>query len=268
MFPAIGLSKAALVDYYERIAPRLLPHLKDRPLTLERLPDGLTGDDAKRFWQKNTPAYYPSWIPRINLPNDEGKPVHYALCDSVQALRYLVNQGTVTFHTWLSRAPEIDQPDCVLFDLDPGPAPFSAVIILAHALRAALRAEGHEVYVKTSGKSGLHLLVPWRQAGGFGASRGFATRIATAVIAANPGLATLEIKKDRRGGRIYLDTLPNVRGHHIVPAYVIRAVPGATVSMPLDWDEVTDSLDPRTFTIERALERAAAGDPMAALSPS
>lgn len=264
MFPEVGLSKAALVDYYERIAPLLLPHLRDRPLTLERLPDGLTGADAKRFWQKNTPAHYPAWIPRFVVPNEDGKPVHYALCNSVEALRYLVNQGAVTFHIWLSRAPLIDQPDCVLFDLDPGPAPFAAVIELAHRLREALQRDGHEVFVKTSGKSGLHLLVPWR-GGDFGASRAFAERIAAAVLRERPELATLEIRKERRGGRIYLDILPNVRGHHVVPPYVVRPVPAATVSMPLRWDEVREGLDPRAFTVERALQRAASGDPMAGL---
>lgn len=272
MFPAIGLTKGGLIDYYERVAPRLLVHIKDRPLTLERLPDGLTGDGAKRFWQKNTPAHYPSWIPRINVPTEDGKPVHYALCNDVETLRYLVNQGVVTFHIWLSRASStaaplqsIDRPDCVLFDLDPGSAPFADVITLAHLLRAALRAEGHEVFIKTSGKSGLHLLVPWRRPGGFVEARAFATAIASAVIAERPALATLEIRKEKRGGKIYLDIMQNVRGHHVVPAYTVRAVPSATVSMPLSWDEVQPDLDPSRFTITEALARADRGDPLAAL---
>jgi bifunctional non-homologous end joining protein LigD len=272
MFPAIGLTKGGLIDYYERIAPLLLPHIRDRPLTLERLPDGLTGDGAKRFWQKNTPAHYPSWIPRVNLPNEDGKPVHYALCNDVETLRYLVNQGAVTFHIWLSRvgaAPDspdsIDRPDCVLFDLDPGSAPFADVITLAHLLRTALRSAGHEVFIKTSGKSGLHLLVPWKQAGGFTESRAFATAISRSVITQRPELATLEIRKEKRGGKIYLDVMQNVRGHHVVPAYTVRAVPAATVSMPLEWDEVRADLDPSRFTIAEALTRAASGDPIARL---
>lgn len=266
MFPAIALTKAALVEYYEQIAPLLLPHLFDRPLTLERFPDGVLGETAPRFYQKNTPAYYPSWIPRVNVPNEEGKPVHYTLCNDVETLRYLVNQCAVTFHVFSSRASSLDRPDYVLFDLDPGPVTFSSVIRLAHALRSALVAAGHEVFVKTSGKSGLHLLVPWRQPGGYTEARSFATQVGKEVIAAHPDLATLEIKKERRGGKIYLDVMPNVRGHHIVPAYVVRALPSAPVSMPLRWDEVQEGLHPAQFSTVDAVKRAAAlGDPLAAL---
>jgi bifunctional non-homologous end joining protein LigD len=265
MFPAIGLTKGALIEYYEQIAPLLLPHLRDRPLTLERLPDGLTGSDAKRFWQKNTPANYPSWIPRVNVPTEDGKPVHYALCNDVETLRYLVNQGAVTFHVWMSRHPSLDRPDHVLFDLDPGAVPLSRVVELAHCLRSALTAAGHTTYLKTSGKSGLHLLVPFAQPGGYAEARTFATAIGKAVIAERPDLATLELRKERRAGKIYLDVMQNVRGHHVVPAYVVRAVPAATVSMPLSWDEASADLTIDRFTIAVALGRAAAGDPLAGL---
>ena len=265
MFPAIGLTKGALIEYYEQIAPLLLPHLRNRPLTLERGPDGLGSEDAPRFWQKNTPAHYPSWIPRLNVPTEDGKPVHYALCNDVETLRYLVNQGALTFHVWMSHAPTLDRPDHVLFDLDPGTAPFSQVVELAHCLRNTLGKDGHAVYIKTSGKSGLHLLVPWRADGGYAEARAFATAVGRAVITERPELATLEIRKERRAGKIYLDIMQNVRGHHVVPAYVVRAVPAATVSMPLSWDEVCSDLDPKKFTIEVALARAATGDLLAGL---
>jgi len=265
MFPAIGLTKGALVEYYEQIAPLLLPHLRNRPLTLERVPDGLGSDDGPRFWQKNTPAYYPSWIPRVNIPTEDGKPVHYTLCNDIETLRYLVNQGSVTFHVWMSHHPTLDQPDHVLFDLDPGAVPLCQVVELAHCLRATLGKAGHPVYVKTSGKSGLHLLTPWRGPGGYAEARAFAAAIGSAVIAERPELATLELRKERRAGKIYLDIMPNVRGHHVVPAYVVRAVPGATVSMPLAWAEVVPDLDPRQFTTAVALARAAHGDPLAGL---
>jgi bifunctional non-homologous end joining protein LigD len=251
MFPAVGLTKGALIEYYEQLAPLLLPHLRNRPLTLERVPDGLGSEDGPRFWQKNTPAHYPSWIPRVNVPTEDGKPVHYALCNDVETLRYLVNQGAVTFHVWMSHSPTLERPDHVLFDLDPGPVP------LAQA--------GHPVYVKTSGKSGLHLLVPWRAPGGYAEARAFATEVGRRVIAERPELATLEIRKERRAGKIYLDIMQNVRGHHVVPAYVVRAVPAATVSMPLAWDQVRSDLDPRHFSTQVALARAAHGDLLAGL---
>ena len=265
MFPAIGLTKAQLVAYYEQVAPLLLPHLRDRPLTLERHPDGVGG--AKKFYQKNTPANYPDFIPRANFPTEDGKPVLYALGNDIDTLRYLVNQGTIAFHVWGSRAQSPDVPDYVLFDLDPGSAPFSDVVKLAQLLRETLEADGHPVFVKTSGKSGLHLLTPWKQAGGWLEARNFATEIGKRVIAKQPQLATLEIRKEKRGGRIYLDVMQNVRGHHVVPAWVVRAVPNATVSMPLRWSEVNDTLDPAHFTIGKALQRAndLGGDPLAGL---
>ena len=126
LFPETGYTKGDILKFYLQIAPRLLPHLRDRPITLERLPDGVR-EGAPRFWQKNTPAYYPRWIPRINLPTEAGKPVHYALVNDENTLAYLVNQGTLTFHTWFSRTADLDRPDFVVFDLDPSGAPFSHV---------------------------------------------------------------------------------------------------------------------------------------------
>src|SRR5687767_6637681 len=119
MFPAKGYTKGDLLTYYAKIANKLIPHLRDRPITIERLPDGLSGPKAPRFWQKNTPSYYPAWIPRVNLPTEDGKPVHYSLVNDLDTLMYLVNQGTITFHVWMSRVDDVDRPDYVLFDLDP-----------------------------------------------------------------------------------------------------------------------------------------------------
>ena len=123
-FPESGVTKGDVFDFYRRIGDRLLPYLRDRPATLERLPEGL-GSESPHFWQKNTPDYYPSWIPRIELPSERGKPVRYVLVNDVATLLYLVNQGTITLHTWFSRVADLDRPDFVLFDLDPGPAAFT-----------------------------------------------------------------------------------------------------------------------------------------------
>ena len=257
LFPDAGITKADVLAFYERIAPRLLPYLRDRPVTLERLPDGLGDKDRPHFWQKDTPAYYPDWIPRVELPTERGKPVHYVLVNDRQTLLYLVNQGTLTFHPWLSRIQDLDRPDFVLFDLDPGEAAFADVAAVARHLHDLLTGERRKAYVKTSGKSGLHVLVPWSAEGGFDAARTWAQGVAEQVVAALPEQATVETRKARRGTRVYVDTLQNARGHHAAPPYVLRAVPAATVSTPLQWSEVTADLDPARYNLTTIFRRLA-----------
>jgi bifunctional non-homologous end joining protein LigD len=268
MFPEAGITKGDVLHFYERIAERLLPHLRDRPLTLERLPEGLTGPEAPHFWQKHTPAYYPAWLPRVALPSERGRTVQYALVNSTASLLYLVNQGTLTFHPWLSRLPDLDRPDVVLFDLDPGAAPFAAVVAIARQLHALLQGEQVPAFVKTSGKTGLHVLAPWQQAGGYDAAREWAMEMAQQLVAELPDTATVEQRKNRRQQKVYVDVLQNARGHHAVPPYVLRAVPAATVSTPLDWAELTPDLDPRRYNLKTIFRRLARhkDDPMAPLS--
>ncbi len=268
LYPDAGITKREVFEYYRRVAPHLLPFLKDRPVTLERLPDGL-GEGKPHFWQKNTPDSYPAWLPRIELPSGRGKAVHYALVNDLNALLYLVNQGTLTFHPWLSRTADLDRPDFVLFDLDPGPASFADACIVARRVREELKSEGHEAVVKTSGKTGLHVLVPWRDEGGFDEARAWSQGLAVRVAESMPEQATVEVRKEKRGRRVYLDVLQNARGHHAVPPYVLRAVPGAPVSMPLSWRELRDDLDPAAFNIRTALRRLArrTAEPLAALLP-
>jgi bifunctional non-homologous end joining protein LigD len=267
LYPEDGITKADVIAYYRAVAPRLLPFLKDRPVTLERLPEGI-GEGRPHFWQKNTPASYPSWIPRAELETERGKAISYALVNDLPTLLYLVNQGTLTFHPWLSRVGSLDHPDLVLFDLDPGEAPFADAVLVARKLHEELTGEGREAVVKTSGKTGLHVLVPWRDGGGYEEARGWAQGVAARVAEALPGAATVEIRKARRGGRVYIDVLQNARGHHAVPPYVLRPVPGAAVSTPLRWSELKAGLDPRRFTIRTVLARLARlkEDPLAPLS--
>ena len=257
MFPEPGFTKGDVLRYYLTIAPRLLPHLRDRPVTLERYPDGVA-EGTPRFWQKNTPAYYPKWIKRINLPSEEGKPVHYALVNDERTLAYLVNQGVLTFHVWFSRVKSLDVPDFVLFDLDPSGAPFKDVVRIAQTLHKLLDARKVKSFPKTSGKSGLHVLVPWRpKDGGYDAARGWAVEVADELVETLPDIATTERSKSARGGRVYVDVMQNVRGRHAVAPYVIRATPQASVSTPLEWKEVNARLNPRRFTIETLPKRLA-----------
>ncbi|HEX4608885.1 MAG TPA: hypothetical protein VH092_11830, partial [Urbifossiella sp.] len=217
------------------------------------------------FWQKNTPASYPDWIARAELETERGKPVSYALVNDRATLLYLVNQGTMTFHPWLSRVADLDRPDFVLFDLDPGQAKFGDVVAVAKAVKGELDEVGAEAAVKTSGKSGLHVLTPWNQDGGYNEARAWALALAEKVTEALPDRATVDIRKAKRGERVYIDVLQNARGHHAVPPYVMRAVPAATVSTPLGWLEVTDKLDPAAFTPKKVLARLGRqkADPMA-----
>ncbi|HYH64098.1 MAG TPA: non-homologous end-joining DNA ligase [Urbifossiella sp.] len=268
LFPDAGLTKADVFAYYRAVADRLLPFLTDRPVTLERLPAGVT-PGGPHFWQKNTPATYPAWIPRADLETERGKPVSYVLVNDEATLLYLVNQGTMTFHPWLSRVKSLDRPDFVLFDLDPGPAAFADVVAVAKAVKVELDEEGAEAFVKTSGKTGLHVLTPWVREGGYDEARAWALAVAGRVTEALPDRATVDIRKAKRGGRVYLDVLQNARGHHAVPPYVLRAVPGATVSTPLHWREVTADLDPGAFTMKKVLARFARqkADPLAGFVP-
>jgi bifunctional non-homologous end joining protein LigD len=240
MFPEAGITKGDVIDFYDRIADRLLPYLHDRPATLERLPDGLSGPDAPHFWQKDLPDSAPDWLPRVALETEKGKVVHYPLVNDKASLLYLVNR-----------------PDFVLFDLDPGQASFANVVAVARHLHDRLEADGHEVVVKTSGKSGLHVLVPWTQEGGYDESRAWARDLAVQAVDELADQATVEIRKAGRGERVYIDVMQNVRGHHAVPPYVLRATPQATVSTPLTWRELKPDLDPAAFTLKTIFRRLA-----------
>jgi bifunctional non-homologous end joining protein LigD len=253
-FPDDGYTKGDVFEYYEAVADRILPFLRDRPMTLERMPEGIASGKP-HFWQKHTPEYYPDWIPRVELTTEPGKPVEYVLVNDKATLLYLVNQGTLTFHPWLSRVQHTDRPDFVLLDLDPGEASFANAVEVAKAIHGILDDLGIDGALKTSGKSGLHVLVPWTGEGGYDESRVWARTVAELVVKSHPKLATAEFRKNARGKRVYIDVMQNTEGHHAVPPYVVRPVAGAPVSMPLNWDELTSKLRPGQFTIKTALRR-------------
>jgi bifunctional non-homologous end joining protein LigD len=266
LFPEMDIAKGEVADYYRKIARRLLPHLRNRPITLERCPEGV-GLGKKHFFQKDIPDTYPDWIPRVALPTEQGEVVHYALINDLATLLYLVNQGALTFHVWLSRVGRLDRPDFVLFDLDPGPAGFATVVRIAFQLRAILQKKKAKAFLKTSGQSGLHVVVPWTARGGYLESRTWARGVAEEVVAALPDDATLEVRKAERGERVFVDVLHNSRGHHVVPPYVLRPVPEASISMPLNWAELTLLLEPEQYNLRTIFEHLAKQkrDPLAAL---
>ena len=267
MYPEAGITKGDVLDFYQRMATRLLPHLYDRPATLERLPEGLNGAAAPHFWQKRTPNYYPAWIKRVELPSERGAAVSYVLVNDEATLLYLVNQGALTFHVGFSRITDLDRPDFVLFDLDLGQASFTDAVAVAKALPAALQVEGREAFVKTSGKTGLHVFAPWERRADYDEARAWAFGMAQRVVDMLPGQATIERSKAKRGKRVYIDVMQNAKGHHAVPPYVLRAVPGAPVSTPLRWQELTANLDPGAYNLKTIFQRLARQrhDPIAGL---
>jgi bifunctional non-homologous end joining protein LigD len=283
-YPHPGYTKAEVLEYYLKVAPYLLPHLRERPLTLERWPEGV--EDGS-FFQKNASSYFPSWLRTFPVERkDHQKIVHYPVVEDEADLLYLVNQGTITFHTQMSRADDPEHPDIMVLDVDPpedqaaeagtaaaesgpaGPAadrvgataskpatPFRRAVEVAFLLREQLREAELEPVVKTSGKRGLHLAFPLAGDQDYEAARTWLEELFADLEARHPALLTTQIRKNKRGGRVYLDALRMSPGATIVPPYVARPTPEATVSMPITWEELEVLSDGRGFTIKTAPAR-------------
>ena len=260
-FPDDRITKGDLVNYYREMAPHILGYLRDRPLVLDRYPDGITG---QRIVQKNAGKHFPDWVRRTEV-GKQGGAVCQVIADRPDTLVYLANQGTVEFHIFLSRVTALDMPDQLVFDLDP-PSDDRFDDVRRHALhlRGLLEDElGLTTYVKTTGGKGLHVHVPLRPEEDFDAVRGFARDVAVLLAGRYPDELTVEQRKEQRGDRLYLDIMRNAYAQTVVAPYTVRARPGATVATPLEWDEVADArLRPQQFTIRSIaarLERS--GDP-------
>lgn len=266
LFPDDGYTKADLVGYYRDIAPRILPHLEDRPLMLERYPDGL---GKMVLVQKAAAKYFPDWIPTVTVQKHGGT-VRHVLCNDEATLAYLANQACITPHTWLSRADRIEMPDQMVFDLDPSGAEFAQVKKTARVFQRVLEELKLPAFLKTSGSSGLHITVPLKRDADFDAVRGLAHAIAAIVLEDDPGTRTFEMSKAKRGGRILLDVHRNAWAQNVAPAFSVRARPGAPVSVPIAWDELDRrSLKPNEWTIRtvfRHLDKTP--DPWAAYATS
>mgnify|MGYP001577900166 CR=1 FL=1 len=263
-FPEHGLTKGDLVDYYVAVAPWLLPLLDDRPLVLTRFPDGIHG---KSFFQKDAPAHVPDWLRRERMWSEEnGRVTDFVIADSAEALGWIANSGTIPIHVWQSRIATIQTPDFSVLDLDPKGAPFSDVVTIALALRDLCERVGITSVIKTSGSTGLHVMIPLGRLVTYEQSRMISMLLAKIVILDLGEIATTTRRVDARDGKVYIDTLQNGHGRLIVGPYSVRARPGAPVSTPLRWDEVGPSLDPDAFTIQTVIERLEVhGDPMAGL---
>jgi len=256
-----GITKGDLIDYYRSMAPYILPYLADRPTVLTRYPDGI---DGEMFYQKDMPDWVPPWLRTTTLWSEHSqREIHYVLIDDADGLAFVANMGSIPIHAWASRIANLEKPDWTIVDLDPKNAPREHVVPLALAIHALCDAAGLPNYVKTSGQSGLHVLVPLGGQCTFDQARMLAYLIGQLVERQHPDMATTARNPAARGGRVYLDWGQNAHGQLLVAPYSVRPIGGAPVSMPLTWDEVVPELDPKQFHLRNALERvtAWAGDP-------
>ncbi|HVT41166.1 MAG TPA: DNA ligase D [Gemmatimonadaceae bacterium] len=252
-WPADRYTKGDLVDYYRAISPWMLPYLANRPLVMTRFPDGI---DGKSFYQKDAPEFAPEWIRTIPIwSEDSQRDVRYFVCEDVESLLYVANLGSIPMHIWNSRVGSLEQPDWCVFDLDPKEAPFSDVVRTALVLRKLCESIGLPSFVKTTGKTGLHILLPLGRQCTYAQSRTLGELLARVVLRELHEIATITRHVTKRGDKVYLDYLQNRHGQLIVAPFSVRPLPGASVSMPLTWDEVNQALDPRAFTIKTAIDR-------------
>ena len=259
-WPDEGITKGDLLAYYRDIAPVVVPHLRDRPFTMKRYPDGAFG---KFFFQKDAPKHMPEWIPtrRFEVSARDAKRtrklVDFALVNEELALLWMVNMGCIDLNTWYSRVDRPDRPDFVLFDLDPSPdVGFAETIQVALLVKETLDLLELESFPKTSGSEGIHILVPIERRHTFDETREFSEIVAGAIARSHPRLATTEWSKAKRRG-VLIDSNQNGEGKTIASVYSVRPKPGAPVSTPLHWEEVNESLDPAAFTMQAVLERVA-----------
>ncbi len=252
-WPKEGYTKGDLIAYYETVAPLLLPYLKDRPLVLTRYPDGI---DGKSFFQKDAPGFVPDWVTTQRIySKDANREINYFIVNDVEALRYVVNLGAIPLHIWSSRIGSLDHPDWLILDLDPKGAPFPDVVKLAGVLHRILKKVNLPSYVKTSGATGLHILVPLGGKYTHEEARNFARLLALLGVEAAPGLATISRSLKSRSGRVYIDYVQNGHGRTMVAPFSARPLPGAPVSCPLRWAQLSPRLNPGEFTIKTVTSR-------------
>jgi bifunctional non-homologous end joining protein LigD len=259
LFPDDGITKGDLFEYYSAVAPALVPHLRDRPFTMKRWREGLPGG---AFFQKQAPKGMPSWIETRRFethPREGGsRLVDFPLVDSPEAVLWMVQMHCIDMNAWYSRIDRPDRPDFVLFDLDPpdGPDGFPLAVRVAHRIRAALEGLDLRSYVKTSGADGIHVLVPIVRRHGYDETYELAERLSRRLEREHPGELTTEWLKKKREG-VLVDHRQNGWGKTIASVYSARPKPGAPVSTPLDWDELTEDVRPRDFPMAVALDRLA-----------
>ena len=253
LWPQDGYTKGELINYYMEVAPYIIPHLQGRPMVFTRYPDGI---EKQSFYQKNAPPSLPEWINTYPYYSpDSQRDINFILVEESATLAWLANQACIEMHPWLSCATSVDYPDFAVFDLDPSPGnTFEQIRIIALLTRRILNELGLRSYIKTSGSEGLHVYLPLENKYSYEEVRDFGRSVAQIICTMQPEIATVERTIRKRGVKIYVDYMQNVKGKTLCSAYSVRPRPGATVSAPLDWDEV-NSIKPSNFTIKTILPR-------------
>lgn len=255
LFPGEGITKGELASYYEEIAPVMLPHLRRRPITMERFHRGIA---APGFFQKDVSKGFPDWLERVEVPKHGGT-VHHPIANDTRSLLWLANQNSITIHVWPSRMPNLYNPDICIFDLDPmkedDPEPLR---MAALNLRDLLNELGLPSWIKTTGSKGFHIAVPLDGKSDFGTVARFAHVVGKVLVMRDPEHLTQEFSKVDRGGRILVDTGRNGYSATYAATYTVRAKPGAPVSAPCTWEELeSGEVGPRTFTVRAMTQRIA-----------
>ena len=269
LYPAAGLTKQQVVDYYTAIAPALLGHLRDRPLTVKRYPDGV---DGKAFFQKSSPSHRPPWVRTVAVPSERRAVINYTVVDDLDTLFWIANLAALELHVPLARASDLGRPDAVVFDLDPGPpATIVECARVALLLRGTFEQLGLQSFAKTSGSKGLQVYVPLAGDVGYPETKRFSSTLAQLAERAQPELVVSRMSRSLRDGKVLIDWSQNDPHKTTVCVYSLRATQRPTVSTPVGWEEVSatlDSGDPRSLSFEydQVLERVArAGDIFAAV---
>ncbi|BAI62197.1 conserved hypothetical protein [Methanocella paludicola SANAE] len=252
LFPEDGITKGELVDYYRRISGVMVPLVRGRPMTMQRFPDGI---GKEGFFQKEASDYFPDWVHRATLELGKGGIQHQVVCDDAATLVYLASQAMITPHVFLSRIDKVHYPDRLIFDLDPPDNNFETVRSAAKTIREALDAEGYPVYLMTTGSRGLHVVVPLDRSADFDTVRAFARGFGEKLTKKYPDRFTIELSKEKRRGRLFLDYLRNSYGQTGVAPYGVRARSGAPVATPITWDELDDISGSQEYNIRNIMGR-------------
>jgi bifunctional non-homologous end joining protein LigD len=250
VFPDSGITKGEVVEHYRRVAPLMLPHMRGRPVSMQRV-QGTIEDSV--FFQKNIGSHFPDWVRRVTVPKSGGTVTH-VVCDDAASLVYIANQGSITPHVWLSTVDSLDRPDRMIIDLDPGPGGVADARFAARLAREVLTEAALVPYLMATGSRGYHVVVPLKPEQDFEEVRDVSFALAEAMVRRAPNRLTTEFHKADRGNRLYLDCNRNAWAQTAVPAYAVRPRPGAPVAVPLSWDEL-DTAAPDGWNVRTIGER-------------